>query len=339
MGCWRFIPLAPHLPQAALANDSPRNMNHRALESNLERLLEHFPREQVMAYYPRRIITPMDYLNPKYFSSLCFRFIHDNQLTGKAPTPQSLQDASDCKTFLAVLVKKMMPTYFLAREFLESVEQTDVLESFTFAQLHFPMPGFLLVLPDQFTMPSVSVNIPFVMVSTFEGLMYIQPFAVADDGKFRSVSLILKYENVQQSIQAYIERSVVHQRQQNSAEYTSDVYIFGLILKLLIILSTQPNALVDSHEDPPARKQRERKYGTIKIDALWNPCFIGKRYSTQRIGADIGCGSGVRMHWRRGHLRNQRYGPGRLVLKPIWIKPVLIHAELLTNYNAVVRTD
>lgn len=304
-------------------------MNHRALESNLENLLRYFPREQVMAYYPRRIITPMEYLNPKYFSALCFRFIHNSQLTGTPHTPQSIQEARDCETFLDVLVKKMMPTYFVAREFLESVEQTDLLGCFTFAQLHFPMQGFLLVLPDHFTTPSVSHNIPFVMVSTLGGLLHIKPFAVTDDGKFRCDSITLKYQNAQESIQGYIERSVVLQRQENFPEYTSDVYIFGLVLKLLIILSTQPNALVDSLDDPPARKQRERKNGTIKTDALWNACFIGNRFSTRRRGVGMGGGSGMRMHWRRGHLRNQRYGAGRLVLKPIWIKPVLIHSELL----------
>jgi len=307
-------------------------MNHKGLELTLEHLMQHAPREQVMAYYPRRIITPMDYLNPKYFSALCYRFIHNDHLTGKAPTPQSQQEASDCETFLAVLVEKMMPTYFVAREFLESVDQTDVLESFTFAHLHFPMQGFLLVLPDHFTTPSISQNIPFVMVSTFEGMLYIQPFAVADDGKFRSVPLILRYKNAQESIQGYLERSEVRQRQENSDEYTGDVYIFGLVLKLLIILSTQPHALVDSPDDPPARKERIRKKGSIK-DALWNASFIGKRYSTQRVETGNGGGSGMRMHWRRGHLRNQRYGEDRSLVKAVWIKPVLIHAELLARAN------
>lgn len=160
-------------------------MNHKALESNLENLLKRFPKEQVLAYYPRRIITPME------------------------------------------------------------------------------------------------------------------------------------YENAQESIQAYVARSVAQQNQDKSDEYKFGVYIFGLVLKLLLIISTKPNALIDSLDQPPARKQRVRKNGTIKADALWNPCFIGKGYSAKRVGDSGGSGSPMRMHWRRGHLRNQRYGPDWSLVKVI----------------------
>jgi hypothetical protein len=303
-------------------------MKNKALEAQLDGLLKEFPKEQVLAYYPRHIVTPMAYLDPKYFSVLNFRFIHNQLLTGTTPTPQNQEDTQECETFSAVLVEKMVPTYFLAEEFLESVDQTDFLESFTFSQLHFPMPGFLLVLPDQFTAPRVSLNVPFVMVSTYEGLLYIHPFAVNDAGNFARVSTTIRFEGVQESIQASIERGEAYQSEDKSDEYKYNVYIFGLVLKLLIIISTKPHALVDSLDQPPARKQRTRKNGTIKTDALWNATFIGKGYSAQRIGAGGGSGPGKRMHWRRGHLRNQRYGENRSLVKVVWIEPVLIHGEL-----------
>ncbi len=303
-------------------------MKHKALEAQLDGLLKNFPKEQVLAYYPRHIVTPMAYLDAKYFSVMNFTFINNHVWNDAARTPDAEQAAGECATFSAVLVEKMMPTYFLAGEFLESVDQTDFLESFTFSQLHFPMPGFLLVLPDQFTTPKIGFNVPFVMVSTHKGLLYIHPFLLNDDGSCVQVSTKIKYEDVQESIRTRIEADKAKHLDDKSEVQRFHVYAVELVLKLLIIISTKPHALVDSLDDPPARKQRTRKNGSLKTDALWNPAFIGKGYSAQRLGAGGGSGPGKRMHWRRGHLRNQRYGENRSLVKVVWIEPVLIHGEL-----------
>jgi len=205
------------------------------------------------------------------------------------------------------------------------------------------MQGFLLVLPCDWIKSKVGVHIPFVMVSTRDGFLHISQDVVGDDGRLRFVACNLLYENIGETIAAAIkfkknlaftqeEAFAIEAIADNSCDTNSGevaIYVFELVMKLLIILSTQPNAFVDTIDDQPARKHRERKNGTIKTDALWNPCFIGKRHSTQRIGTVDGIGPGKRMHWRRGHLRNQRCGEGWLILKPVWIKPALIHREML----------
>jgi hypothetical protein len=321
-------------------------MKNLELDKQLSELLTAFPKEEVLEYYPRHIITPHGYLTPLYFSLINFYFI--NYREPYAHSPELLKRRDARRLFSKVLTDKIVPTYFMDATFLDVVDQTDLLETFTFSQLHFPMPGFLLVLPHEWITQNAGANIPFVMVSTFNGFLHITQDVLNDDGSFSNAASTVRYEKVEDSISAVIK---FRERLDFATEDTAlinaitpdhsevHVYIFELVMKLLIILSTQPRALIDSLDEPPARKQRVRKNGTIKADALWNPCFIGKGYSAKRVGDSSGCGSPMRMHWRRGHLRNQRYGPDWSLVRVIWIEPVLVHGELLTATNPPVDAD
>lgn len=81
---------------------------------------------------------------------------------------------------------------------------------------------------------------------------------------------------------------------------------------------------------------------------FWAPNIIGARYKLKREvpkavkglpfqfqpesgavppqGRCIGTHASPRLHWRRGHIRQQPYGPGRKEKKTIWIEPCLIGA-------------
>lgn len=47
--------------------------------------------------------------------------------------------------------------------------------------------------------------------------------------------------------------------------------------------------------------------------------------------------AGVAAHWRDGHLRAQRHGPGLSLTKVIWIRPVLVNADALASGDIVAR--
>lgn len=76
-----------------------------------------------------------------------------------------------------------------------------------------------------------------------------------------------------------------------------------------------------------------------KAREFWSPNVIGARYKFKREVAKIvdrqfvtstratGTHASPRMHWRRGHYRNQPYGPKLKEHKTIWIEPCLIGAE------------
>lgn len=78
-----------------------------------------------------------------------------------------------------------------------------------------------------------------------------------------------------------------------------------------------------------------------KIREFWSPNIIGAKYKFKREvpqvvkgkfvhapGRETGTHASPRMHWRRGHYRNQPVGPGRKERKNIWIEPCLIGAEV-----------
>jgi len=63
---------------------------------------------------------------------------------------------------------------------------------------------------------------------------------------------------------------------------------------------------------------------------VWSPNVIGEFYQPpQRVKALGALGAGgthasPRFHWRRGHYRNQAFGPGRAERRVIWIEPMAV---------------
>jgi hypothetical protein len=58
----------------------------------------------------------------------------------------------------------------------------------------------------------------------------------------------------------------------------------------------------------------------------WSPTLIGPRYRYQRVDHG-GTHASPRLHWRRGHWREQAIGAGRKEHKTLWIEPTLISGE------------
>ena len=85
--------------------------------------------------------------------------------------------------------------------------------------------------------------------------------------------------------------------------------------------------------------KRVGKAGSEQAREFWSPNVIGARYKFKREVPRIvhgkfeqatregGTHASPRLHWRRGHYRNQPVGPGRKERKTIWLEPCLIGAE------------
>lgn len=58
-------------------------------------------------------------------------------------------------------------------------------------------------------------------------------------------------------------------------------------------------------------------HNVVKIHAA-------RRSSTNAAASESGERKKTRLHMRRGHIRNQRYGPGRTQTRQIWINPMLV---------------
>jgi hypothetical protein len=77
----------------------------------------------------------------------------------------------------------------------------------------------------------------------------------------------------------------------------------------------------------PQKRLKTIKKGSNQLE-FWTPNIIGKSYAAPRSNPPgSGSHNSPRMHWRRGHFRNQAFGIGRSERKVIWLEPTLIAAE------------
>jgi hypothetical protein len=103
---------------------------------------------------------------------------------------------------------------------------------------------------------------------------------------------------------------------------------FGVLaeitVRLLIVLLATKNIEKDVQtcNKPQSRNRREQ---TLSKYSSTTMISIGKISKTMRSGD--GTGGPVRPHLRRGHIRNQPYGPGNLEVKQIFIQPMFINAD------------
>lgn len=71
--------------------------------------------------------------------------------------------------------------------------------------------------------------------------------------------------------------------------------------------------------------QKKRSDGTTL--SFWNPNIVGDHYQIRQPVTVPGSHNPPRLHWRRGHFRNQAIGAGRKEHKIIWLEPMLVGAE------------
>ncbi|MGH8679601.1 MAG: hypothetical protein ACREUQ_14780 [Burkholderiales bacterium] len=93
-----------------------------------------------------------------------------------------------------------------------------------------------------------------------------------------------------------------------------------LVFNVLLALDARPQ-LAGS----PGRKVGATKKGARR--EIWEPTIVGRDYRIVRArSGEAGTHASPRLHWRRGHYRNQAYGPGRTQHRRIWLEPVLVGA-------------
>lgn len=94
----------------------------------------------------------------------------------------------------------------------------------------------------------------------------------------------------------------------------------GLLLGLVV--GTEPSAIME----PGERLRPARTVGRRVVPELRNPCWLGRTLGreTERLAEQEHGRNWRTAAWlRRGHLRQSRHGAGRLLVRTIWIRPVI----------------
>jgi hypothetical protein len=302
---------------------------------------------------PRRYSTPLNFDNPrKYSVSMIANIIAATNPKAMKPSG-SETDESNSALITSVLcahylVDKMVPTYFVAEDFCRAAAATQPPEDFTLSHILWPMPSMLLVLPNSFSIEFFGHHVPFISVNKIEGKEHQLKqvgevpqrmlIRVANDKFCAHASVYFPGFNFGVDYECNWPLSSKISSITDSNDFTSwgeldnlpqttveeDTKlankISDLAIKIMLAMTARPT-LVESNSvcDRPVRIKK----GQVVREALWSPNFIGKQYTVVR-DTPVGTHASPRMHWRRGFMRNQAFGPGLVEHRLVWIDPVLV---------------
>jgi hypothetical protein len=93
-----------------------------------------------------------------------------------------------------------------------------------------------------------------------------------------------------------------------------------IIIKLCLIIQARPNLISYGQKLKTVKNKKNNK-----ITEYWTPNILGRNYQRkQEQENSVETNTSPRLHWRRGHLRQQPHGPLNSLRKTIWIEPILI---------------
>lgn len=148
-------------------------------------------------------------------------------------------------------------------------------------------------------------------------------------------------EVLEEQLNAYIELAQKNAAQGNSSfdviEHNDIVLAMDLLAKCVLYLNTN-SVRLELREERKALEDRLSKVKSGKKRAKLER-RVARAYDHVLVTADWGADTAstkgerargpVRAHWRRGHFRHQRYGPGRKKTRLTWIQPVLVNPGTL----------
>jgi hypothetical protein len=238
---------------------------------------------------------------------------------------------------VSCLVRNEMPTYHVSPNLLAAAVATSIPPTIRLEDVNWPMPAMVFVLPRGGLTLDDGSEFRFIAYSRMpvgEGNSPVAGFPPSCDqdydgfGIFSSTTRdlvstsLMAMQNV--SLSDFADMALPEGR---STLVPADSVNFGktarqVALKLLLILSARSNLV---HKGSVKRGSSEKK-GRTKSE-LWSPNILGLDYQ-QRVETDANCtrgeGTAKRLHWVRGHLRQQPYGPRENPRHElIWIEPFL----------------
>ena len=342
----------------------------------LDKFLDDLPQKQPLTYralYPKRIVPPHGYLNPKYFTIALWSGLRAWQELDLRMLPHV---TSYVNTLM--LMEYRVPTYFVRSEFAQAVAQTEPPEDFKFSGINWPLPAMLFVLPTDFVLRHFGFMCPFISVTRTSAGVFpaalknlpklelpveaheplenrvdrfnvVYPvyskhnLPVDYTGSFPLTLNVNEMPNTRFEDATYMEDAISHAVDFDRAaldlpaEGEQDknfaVKVQSFAVKLMLVLSACHDVITLGGI---ARAKKVKKGDRI-TEELWHPNLLGWDYRAQRAtatGGEKGTHASPRMHWRRGHMRNQPYGPKPWVeaspKRLAWIEPVLINAPIET---------
>lgn len=309
----------------------------RTLADWFAAIYEHIEPWRLAILEPRKLVPPGGYHSPRCIAAGLDAILRTNELkTDGERVPTEVTAQAICYE----VINHRAPVYFVANDFVRAVAATELPPDFSLNDLHWPMPAMVVGFPVRFMREYLGTETCYVYAADFDQGDHSCPYLPAAavivmpkakvafwwyacvNGRLESfVSAYWRDDRVDQIVQryTYTDYTGADALKAKADKERCDL-LSSLMLKLLVVLNTRPN-LVEPATRLRAVGIRKGKSRT----ELWSPNVIGRQYQMLRDRTALtGTHSSPRLHWRRGHLRNQPHGQGRLLRKLIWLEPILV---------------
>jgi hypothetical protein len=261
---------------------------------------------------------------------------------------------------LEQMARRKMPMFFIAPDLLEAIERTDFADDIRWPELELPFEQGIFILPKgawshpedgevsmilwgryrpgdypppALGLPPVDINVHSMVLLCLcvdRGMWYDSTFESKrlPAIRLRNMFHLAPGENFPRAVRSvpYLDQDLTDQDQKFLEQLA--VIAFGTFM----VMNAKPELVEHG-------KLMRRVVKPDRTREFWSPNVIGPRYKLKREVPRIvdgkfaktagtgGAHASPRMHWRRGHLRQQAHGPQRRDRKTIWIEPALIGAN------------
>jgi hypothetical protein len=217
-----------------------------------------------------------------------------------------------------------MPTFFVAPDLAESLLLTDMADDIHWTDLKRPFDAGLFMLPKRFLLGADGYRYDWMAWAFFpknardrEGALFDQLYLFSGTRDCPHAELVLT--SALGPLRKLGEGKFEVDEVSGMGE-TLDVMnaVAKLVLGLFIVMNTKPEFV-----EAGRRLSNQTK---ASGNETWTPNVVGRKYVLPRMPHD-GTHASPRMHWRRGHFRNQHFGKLNAETKIIWLEPTLVNAK------------
>lgn len=205
------------------------------------------------------------------------------------------------------------PFFFLNHNLFQVIRQTDISFIVDWQQMPFPFSAFTIVLPSPNDLNVACVSVWRRQAPFGREILTVTGYEDVFNGKTARLHLDKPHDpNLPMN---FTETSVGGDFQSRAEALP------GLVFNTLFAMAARPEYIETGHRIGTHKKSKSE---------LWTPNIIGRKYATKTDpNAETGTHASPRMHWRRGHFRQQAFGVGRAEHKILWIEPMLINAKVM----------
>jgi hypothetical protein len=290
--------------------------------------------------YTKNISAPNGYRSSKQLAVLnavtVMRLKHD--------TINGVEEKFDNVSKFALLGtqgKYNFPLYYVAAPLLQALKQTYPPASLKWEGIKMPFSGLTFALPSGGLLDTDGSSIMFVGAAQIKpdteflipGVFNVKslPFAADKIVIFWSSGQCVFYQTLiaEASSPMAITENLLTDWEQRDKEEDFDgempaaditAQVSRIVANLLLIMHASPE-LVDK-----GLSIGHRHVGDTTVPRQ-NPTFVGKAYAVKYESRNETNAHFTELGWRRGHFRQQPFGPGRQEVKTIFIEPFIAHVR------------